>query len=112
PVENPEGGDPGIAMSGRRLLAHGPGEDMVDAGEAEARSEERPGIGHQRKARKTVDDGFGQDGLRRRPQDVAAGMAEGYHPGPETGCHRQGVGAMLERDERPRRRGLDEMLPH
>ena len=95
PVENLEWRDPGIAMGGRRLLANGPGERIADAGEAEARSEQRPGIGHQRKAGEAVDNGFGQDRFRRRPQDVAPGMAEGYDPRPEAGCHRQGIGTVL-----------------
>ena len=95
-------------MGGRRFLANGPGKRIADAGEAEARSEQRPGIGHQRKAGEAVDDGLGQDRFRRRPQDVAAGMAEGYDPRPEAGRHGQGIGTVLERDERPRLGRLDE----
>ena len=99
-------------MGGRRLLANIPGKRIADAGEAEARSEQRPGIGHQRKAGEAIDDGLGQDRLRRRPQDVAAGKAEGYDPRPEAGRHRQGIGTVLERDERPRLGRLEKAIPH
>src|SRR5262249_6186324 len=97
---------------GRRLLADIAVEGIADASEGEARPEEWSGIGHQRKARETIEDGLRQNRVRCRPQQVAAVMAERYHPRPEARGHGQSVGAVLEGDERPCLGGLSKMVPH
>src|SRR5262249_29449485 len=74
--------------------------------------EKRPRIGHQRKASKAVDDGLGDDRGRRGAKQIAAAMPKGHHARTETGRHRQGIGAVLERDERTRLRRLQEVMAH